>query len=79
MLMIALKAAVLPIFMRARRKAMIALTRIEYKGRPVVGWTYFQNESQFSKSREILEGVAEFCKTYATNVATERNGIVSGE
>jgi hypothetical protein len=39
MLMIALKAAVLPIFMRARRKAMIALTRIEYKGRPVVGWT----------------------------------------
>jgi hypothetical protein len=45
--MIALKAAVLPILIRARRKAMVAVMRIEYKGRPVLGWTYIKNESQF--------------------------------
>jgi hypothetical protein len=41
-LKIALKAAVLPILMRARRKATVAVTRIEYKGRPVEGWTCHQ-------------------------------------
>jgi hypothetical protein len=63
----------------ARRKAIIALTRIEYRGRPVGAWTYFQNNTQFSTSQEFPEGAAEFYKTYAFNVSTERNGIVSGE
>lgn len=52
-LRIALKAAVLPILMRARRKAMIAVMRIEYNGRPVLGWTYIQNESQSLTSLEL--------------------------
>jgi hypothetical protein len=38
-LTIALKAAVLPILMRARRKAMAAETITEYTGRRVEGWT----------------------------------------
>jgi hypothetical protein len=33
-LIMALKAAVLPMLIRARRSAMIEVTRIEYRGRP---------------------------------------------
>jgi hypothetical protein len=32
---------VLPIFIRARRKAMTAVTKTECIGRSVEGWTYF--------------------------------------
>jgi hypothetical protein len=56
-LTIALKAAVLPMFMRARRKAMSAETRTEYMGRRVEGWTYVQNENQFSTYQEVSQKV----------------------
>jgi len=49
-LTIALKAAVLPILIRARRKAMPAETSTENMGRRVEGWTYFETQNQFSTS-----------------------------
>jgi hypothetical protein len=38
--MIALKAAVLPMLMRARRREIMVVTRIEYRGRAVCASTY---------------------------------------
>ena len=68
----ALKAAVLPMLIRARRSEIVVLTRIAYNGRAVPVWTY-------DATLDITETVANYRCIYPADVIAERNTVVSSK
>jgi len=70
--MMALKAAVLPMLIRASRSEIVVLTRIAYNGRAVLVWTY-------DATSDITETAVNSRCIYPVDVVAERNTVVSSK